>query len=264
MLMILLIIFTTLGLFKLMNTIKLKNWKIKYIDKVDSTMDEILKDKYKQYNNIFIFCGEQVKGRGRGKNQWVSQKGNLFASIKTRILLKDKHYLISYVVGIIIYDVIKKYLPKKENIIIKWPNDILVNKKKIAGILIEMSSIGKSIDEVIIGIGLNILKNPDIKGYNSICLLELTNIKSDINIIIKGILNYLERWKKYLNEDKSSIKYIINQWMKRSIEVGTVLEVKNQDKIFSGIYKGIGMDGEIKLLIGKKIKNFYNLQIISF
>ena len=70
MLMILLIILTTLGLFKLMNTIKLKNWKIKYIDKVDSTMDEILKDKYKQYNNIFIFCGEQVKGRGRGKNQW--------------------------------------------------------------------------------------------------------------------------------------------------------------------------------------------------
>ena len=52
--------------------------------------------------------------------------------------------------------------------------------------------------------------------------------------------------------------------MKRSIEVGTVLEVKNQDRIFSGIYKGIGMDGRIKLLIGKKIKNFYNLQIISF
>ena len=108
------------------------------------------------------------------------------------------------------------------------------------------------------------MKSPNIKGYNSICLHELTNIKSDINIIIKGILNYLERWKKYLNEDKSSIKYIINQWMKRSIEVGTVLEVKNQDKIFSGIYKGIGMDGGIKLLIGKKIKNFYNLQIISF
>ena len=94
---------------------KIKNWHVKYLEKVESTMDEIKKEEYKVSDNIAIFCGEQLKGRGRGKNRWVSKKGNFFASFKSRMLCPRNKFILSYLIGIILYDVVKKYVSEKTN-----------------------------------------------------------------------------------------------------------------------------------------------------
>ena len=131
------------------------------LDKVDSTMNEIKKTKYNFYNNVAILAKQQTKGRGRRKNIWVSKKGNLYLSIRLKRQIKKNHHLTTYMVSIIVYDTLKKYLSKNIKTFIKWPNDIYINNKKVAGILIEFLSVGNNITDVIIGIGVNINSNPN-------------------------------------------------------------------------------------------------------
>ena len=241
---------------------KFKNWTIEYKNIVDSTMNEIQKDIYKSYSNIAILSSEQIKGRGRGQNEWVSEKGNFYASIKTKTSLSNKHFIVSYVIGIIMYDVIEKYINKKNRIIIKWPNDILVDRKKIAGILIEMNTFGNKVEDIVVGIGLNIKSCPIVKKYETTCLHRESNIKTDVKIIIKQILNCYDKWKKHLSTETNNIQFIIDQWMKRSFAVGTVVRIKKDNKLVKGIYEGIDLDGSIKIMLDNKVKKFNNLDTV--
>ena len=63
-------------------------------------------------------------------------------------------------ISIVLYDIIKKFIPKPVKTFIKWPNDIYINKKKISGTLIEFLSFGNNINDIIIGVGVNINNNP--------------------------------------------------------------------------------------------------------
>ena len=83
------------------------------LDKVYSTMSEIKKTKYSFYNNVAILANQQTKGRGRRQNIWVSEKGNLYLSIRLKKTIKNNHHLATYMVSIIVYDTIRKYLSKK-------------------------------------------------------------------------------------------------------------------------------------------------------
>ena len=107
-----------------------KNWNIKHFEKIGSTMDEIKKKKYNVINNLAIYCDEQKNGRGRGNNKWISKKGNLYASIKIKVNFPKNTFLLPYLIGIVMYDVLQNYIFEKNKIVIKWPNDILVKKKK--------------------------------------------------------------------------------------------------------------------------------------
>ena len=72
-----------------------------------------------------------------------------------------------------------------------------------------------------------------------------------------------ECWKKHLNHGDKNIKFIIDQWMKRSFVKGTLIKIKSENKIYNGLYDGIDLDGSIKLLIKKKAMKFNNVQTIT-
>ncbi|MEN9332308.1 MAG: hypothetical protein RLZZ94_1398 [Bacteroidota bacterium] len=97
--------------------------------------------------DALIYCGEQTAGRGQRGNTWVSNRDQ-------------------FVFNMIIAVAVSSYLESKgiENVKIKWPNDILVNNKKIAGLLIENSLKGDKISSSIVGIGLNL--NQEWKDEN--------------------------------------------------------------------------------------------------
>ena len=100
----------------------------------------------------------QTNGRGRNNNQWTSMKGNLFLStiIKPK-LNKSCWYQLSSIIGFSILDVLYELGINKDIIEFKWPNDVLVDKRKISGVLLESSH-----DFIIAGIGLNVLEVPTL------------------------------------------------------------------------------------------------------
>jgi BirA family biotin operon repressor/biotin-[acetyl-CoA-carboxylase] ligase len=156
--------------------------------KVNSTNDLALKlIKTTRYKSGFITASSQVKGRGRHGNVWISKKGNLFVTIF--FSLKTIDYSIKKL-STINLNIIKKLLSMytKEKIFIKKPNDIMINKKKICGILQEIiSKNGK--DYFIVGIGLNVNNKPKINKYPTACLREIINKKIKIKDISNDLFN---------------------------------------------------------------------------
>ncbi len=147
---------------------------IYYFDCVDNTNDTA---KYivENYNidNGMVISDFQEKGRGRYGNSWVSIKGNFMGSL----FFKVKNY--AHIKNMQEYslNVLLKSLKKifKTNIFqIKKPNDLLINKRKVSGILVESFKFNKGLF-VIIGIGVNLIKNPKIKNYKTENLKKIFN-----------------------------------------------------------------------------------------
>jgi len=134
----------------------------------------------------FVVAEKQKKGRGQRGKRWISYKGNLFISVffsLEKINLSLKQLTRANVQ--LIMKLISRYYNNK--IKLKLPNDILINKRKICGILQE--TIQKNgVQYLIVGIGLNLVKSPNIKGYRTTNLYELTKTKISVNKVTKDLI----------------------------------------------------------------------------
>ena len=169
-------------------------------ESVTSTNDiaiNLIKEQQKETG--WVYADTQTKGRGTHGKEWVSDKGNLFGSIF--FPLKNNYPSFnefSAINPIIISDVIEHFCEKK-NINLKFPNDIFVNRKKICGILQEHIVLnGKKF--LIIGIGVNIVSNPNVNNiYQATNILLETQKKPKINEIIDLIISSYEKFFIDLN-----------------------------------------------------------------
>ena len=169
-------------------------------ESVTSTNDiaiNLIKEQQKETG--WVYAETQTKGRGTHGKEWVSDKGNLFGSIF--FPLKNNYPSFnefSTINPIIISDVIEHFCEKK-NINLKFPNDIFVNRKKICGILQELI-VSNSKKFLIIGIGVNIVSNPNVNNiYQATNILLETQKKPKINEIIDLIISSYEKFFIDLN-----------------------------------------------------------------
>ena len=221
-------------------------------------MDEIKKECYKSNLNTILMAYIQTTGRGRNNNAWVSNLGNLFLSIKLNTLKISNPLILNYITGIVVYDTIKFFLEKNTNLYIKWPNDLLINKKKIAGILIDSISRGNKISELYVGIGVNVKIAPSNLDYETTCLKNENSIKISRKKILSKLIFYFNYWENVFKNN--NFLYIANCWMKRSLPINTRISFKDNKKIINGIYKGISETGSIRVLINNKECNFFKLE----
>jgi BirA family biotin operon repressor/biotin-[acetyl-CoA-carboxylase] ligase len=238
---------------------KSNKWNI-YISKtLESTMDEIKKEIYNGTNNSLLMAYRQKSGRGRNQNKWVSELGNLFVSIKLNTYKKAQSGMVSFFTSIVIYETISFFLNKTKNIIIKWPNDILIDNKKVAGVLVDIISQGNKVTDIYLGLGINLKKASKVLGYKTTCVYnEAMNKVSRKDFLNKLILNFIY-WENILKHKSDS--FIIESWIKRSWPINTKISFKeNLNNTITGIYKGINNDGSIKVLVNGVVNNFYNLE----
>ena len=147
----------------------------------------------------YVYADTQTKGRGTHGREWVSAKGNLFGSIFFPLKNNYPPFIeFSIINSIIIAGVIKHFCEEK-NISLKFPNDVLVNGKKICGILQELINLDNR-KFLIVGIGMNIVTNPNInKRYQATNILIETKKKPKIREIINLIIFSYEKFFIDLN-----------------------------------------------------------------
>ena len=156
---------------------KLKKFNFKIINSTNDIAIRIIKRSNDKSG--IVIAEKQKKGRGQRGKKWISYKGNLFVSIFFCI---DKINLSVKELTKVNCLLIKKLLSYfyKGTITIKEPNDLLINHKKISGILQEtLFKSGETF--IIIGVGINLIKSPNIKNYPTTNLLDLINVKIDSN-----------------------------------------------------------------------------------
>ena len=167
---------------------KFKIYRFNNVKSTNNSAIRIIKNSNTDYG--MIIANKQKSGRGQYGKKWISYNGNLFVSFFYK--LENLAVSIKQVTSINCF-LVKKLLSiyYKKKIIFKKPNDLLINKKKICGILQEkISKLNKRY--LIVGIGINLIKNPNLKNYPTTNLNELMNNKVPKNKIEKQIKKIFE------------------------------------------------------------------------
>jgi len=229
------------------------NPQIIRLDKVDSTNNfakEIINSKTINDWTIVI-AKEQTNGRGQRGNSWQSNpKENLtFSLIISPNIKVEKQFYISKIVSLALLNFFNKF---SDNATIKWPNDIYIDNKKIAGILIENFIQANKINKSVIGIGININQcefDEDIP--NPISLKQLTNKTFDLNTVLLQIIDEIFIMYQSINNYKL-IDNLYNKNLYR-LEKETQFRDKN-NKTFKAQIIGTNEEGKLKLMHNKDIK----------
>ena len=167
---------------------KFKIFRLKKVKSTNNSAIRIIKNSKTEYG--MIVANKQTNGRGQYGKKWISYDGNLFVSFfykleNLTVSLKQ----ITKINCLLVKKLLSIYYKKK--IIFKKPNDLLINKKKICGILQEkISKVNKRY--LIVGIGINLINNPKLKNYPTTNLSELLNKKVSKNKIEKQIKEIFE------------------------------------------------------------------------
>lgn len=161
-------------------------YKLISFDKIPSTQTYALQmvANGTARDHTVIMAEAQSAGRGRYRRTWVSHHGNLYVSFIFNAYERDPR--LSYVVAVAVAETLTAFgiHPK-----IKWPNDILIDGKKVCGILIEYAG-----QFVIVGIGINIKTNPTVPNYKTTKLDNYATIeKSDL---LNKLMKNLDKWRR--------------------------------------------------------------------
>ncbi|MGD1041522.1 MAG: biotin--[acetyl-CoA-carboxylase] ligase [Sedimentisphaerales bacterium] len=196
--------------------------------------------KNKNNDGLVVLAEEQVRGRGRGGNKWVAGYGD---SVICSILLTDcgvNAELLSLTIAVATAEAIGKCAKAEAKI--KWPNDIILNNKKVAGILVESKKANK-LTAYVIGIGINCHQSKlDFPA-------ELRKIATSIDIetggsidrisLIKRLLTSIDNWLDIAEQNKEEI---IEHWQRLSTQLGQRVSLVYNKKKFAG--NCIGIDPE--------------------
>ena len=234
--------------------------RVYYFEELDSTQNfaqQIAADK--KENGTIVIAEKQTSGRGRLDRKWTSPKGGIWFSLIIHPKFDvSSSTLIPILSAVALSKSIKKILGVETEV--KWPNDIMLNGKKVAGILVDASVQANNIDYLILGIGINfdidtkklekrLSKTPNFYGVNS---LRGNNNKTPPKILLKEFLFQFE--KNLSSLDKGEKAKIVKEWTKKAAGIGRKITINTSSGKISGISQGIDTDGALKIKTRKKIE----------
>lgn len=215
---------------------------------VDSTNDLLLKwaSDVSAPRGAVIWALNQYKGRGQHGRVWESNPGdNLTFSMLIRhenMTIMDQ-FIFNKAISVALLTSLQVLSP---NFRIKWPNDIYLNDKKIAGILIENSIKGKYIDYSVVGIGVNVNQREFSEGLtNASSIITETGIDIELESLLSQIIDHVDFFVNYIHRKKCRkiLKiYLQNLYRKDEISV-----FEKDNKTFNGIIRGVDDHGRIKI-----------------
>jgi len=234
--------------------------RVYYFEELDSTQNfaqQIAADK--KENGTIVIAEKQTSGRGRLDRKWTSPKGGIWFSLIIHPKFDvSSSTLIPILSAVALSKSIKKILGVETEV--KWPNDIILNGKKVAGILVDASVQANNIDYLILGIGINfdidtkklekrLSKTPNFYGVDS---LRGNNNKTPPKILLKEFLFQFE--KNLSSLDKGEKAKIVKEWTKKAAGIGRKITINTSSGKISGISQGIDTDGALKIKTKKKIE----------
>ncbi len=199
-----------------------------------------------------VIADRQTTGRGRLKRPWVSPEGNIAVTVVLYPDRKNLHFLTMLAALAVLYSIEKTTAVKCQ---LKWPNDVLINGKKVCGILLESKASADSVDYAIIGIGINV--NMKMADYPEIASIATSlAAETDREVSRTELLGYLfsEMEKLYLRLRAG--ESILAEWRDNLITIGKKIHVRSGDEVFEGTAESVADDGSLLLrcVDGKLLK----------
>ncbi len=236
--------------------------RLKEINSTNQYLQEKLKEEPLEEGSLVV-AESQSAGKGQAGNTWESEKGkNLTCSMVIYpdfIQIKDQ-FIISEIVSLAITDLLSEYV---ENVQIKWPNDIYIGEKKIVGILIENSISDNTIENSIIGMGINI--NQEIftsNAPNPVSLKQITGEDYDLDVLLKKLLQHiLNRYNQLIKGEK---KKIHREYFNNLFRNNGYYSYKSQGILFKARIKEIKASGHLVLETEEREVKIFAFKEVEF
>ena len=227
-------------------------------DTVSSTMD-IARQEI-QHNNandgLAIIAEHQTAGKGRRGKEWFcpKQKGLIITIILRPGIPQEKVHFIMAISAIAISEAIN-HLSQIE-CAVKWPNDIIISNKKIAGILIEFHGSYKQIPTFSVGMGINVNTTKEELPENTIVSATSLAIETGSTInrttLLQFLLQSMDTWYIFLKD--KHYEYIRERWRNLCLAYNQILTIKDKEVSYNGTFRDITPSGDLILELGNKTR----------
>ena len=230
--------------------------KILYKEEIDSTNTEAKRQAFEDNHGLLVIAEEQSLGKGRRGRSWNSPKGTgiwmslLLQPKESNVLAAEKASMLTLVTALSVAEAICEVTGLETWI--KWPNDIVINGRKVCGILTEMSADNGGIRYIIIGIGINVNTKEfpeDIQGIATSLLLERKSAETDLidrAVLAASVLKKLEEYyEQFLKE--GDLSFLSEAYNKKLINLNRQVKVLGSagQEECAGTAKGINREGEL-------------------
>lgn len=217
------------------------------LPEVDSTNAEALRRAAAgERGPLWILADVQTAGRGRAGRSWVSEPGNLHASLLVTLSAPaSKAYQLSLVAGIAVFDAIAQAMnPAPEGLRLKWPNDILIGQEKAGGILIESTTSAAGLAAVI-GIGVDIARAPTDLGRPATHLARHGACPPP-DVLLAHVAAAADGWLATWDQG-AGFPAIRNAWLNRAHPIGERMSIDTGSERIAGAFLGLDEEGALVL-----------------
>lgn len=235
-------------------------FKIVRLDVVNSTntlMRELLL-KGEAAEGLMLVTERQTEGRGQLDAEWESQAGaNILSSVlfsPANLLVANQVYL-NMAVCLAVYDTVSSFCRGTK---IKWPNDVYINRRKVAGILIENNLQGNLLKHAIVGIGLNV-NQKQFSNTKATSLHAEAQITFDKDDVLQELVDALA--KRYAQLQLRQFERIKSDYHQHLMGIHEICTFKTASEVFDAIVLGVDEDGRLMLRRQNRIERYQVKQI---
>lgn len=228
-------------------------YRLVELDEVDSTNEEAKRlARAGAEDGTLVWAKAQTAGRGRAGRKWESPRGNLYFSLVLRPeCASSEAAQLGFIAAVGLGDALSSVLPPMVDYHFKWPNDVLMNDRKLAGILLEAEGAAKPhLDWLVLGIGVNVRSYPEHVEFPATSLEYETGVKFATTDILEAFGRHFLSWvNRWLDEGFAPVRAA---WRSKAHSLGKRIRVRLPDRTLSGRFVDIDADGALRLDAGRK------------
>jgi len=217
-------------------------------DTIGSTNDEakrLARDGAEE--GTLVWALEQTAGRGRHGRGWASPPGNLYASLILRPRSPlDQAAQLGFVAALAVGDALATIFPRLEELTYKWPNDVLLHGRKVAGILLESESLqGEDPEFVVVGVGINLASSPTDTPFPATSIAEQDLGRVPPEAALDEFAQHFQAWVRRWREE--GFTPVRAAWRARAISLGEPIRVRLDAATLHGRFLDIDQHGALLL-----------------
>jgi len=231
-------------------------YQLERVASLPSTSDACIeRAKAGASDGLAILAESQTAGRGSRGRAWACPPGNLYLSVLLRPRNQNEEAGAgqwALLAGVALIEALARFAAEPDSLRLKWPNDVLSDGAKLAGILVDAAmGAGGGAEWLVIGVGANLAAAPVIEGRQIAALVTPRGVPPSPLAVTEVFLARIEAWRGVLARD--GFAPIRDAWLQWAHPLGTPVSIKDALRIRTGVFAGLSARGELLLSAGDAI-----------
>lgn len=243
-------------------SLKVLNREIIHFSTIDSTNIYLL-GSHSHLSGTVVLADYQTAGRGRRGRIWLSPKEEslLFSIYLREDTGKFPIYIFTFLAAVGVYEGLLPFVDRNA-LSLKWPNDVMIDHKKVCGILVQSKSASDNLSTIVIGVGLNVNQPPEFfsgEMANACSVLTATGNRVDRMELFASVAKAID--ENLIALGKTGVQEIFSRWRRYCLYIGKTMAVTDDFHRYEGIFKNITSNGSLILMTDSGERTFHAAEV---